>query len=140
MKESIFRKESIEKINSPGQLNRYIRVADPGVWLVLCAVLLLLLGVIVWGIFGSVETAVPAEVKLEAAAAVCYVDAEDAAQVQEGMEIRIGKNTGRIVSTLEGAADENHGAFAAEIEGLEDGSYEASVIIEKIAPVSFVIR
>ncbi len=50
----IFREKSLERVQSPEQLNDYIKVTTPRVWLVLIAVILLLLGVIVWGIFGRV--------------------------------------------------------------------------------------
>ena len=83
MKESIFRKESLEKINSPGQLNRYIRVADSGTWLILAAILVLLLGAVIWGVFGAVETTAPATVVCAEDGCVCWVDA--ASGVQPGM-------------------------------------------------------
>ena len=41
MNDQLFRKKSMEKITSPENLNDYIRVASPGVWMTLCAVILL---------------------------------------------------------------------------------------------------
>ncbi len=55
----IFREKSLERVQSPEQLNDYIKVTTPRVWLVLIAVILLLLGVIVWGIFGRVTVQTP---------------------------------------------------------------------------------
>ena len=49
MEQSLFRKKSLDRISSPEQLNDYLRVTNPTVWVVLGAVILLLLGVIVWG-------------------------------------------------------------------------------------------
>ena len=37
------------------QLNDYIRVATPSVWLVLAALVLLLIGMLAWGALGTVE-------------------------------------------------------------------------------------
>ena len=51
---SIFRQKSLKRISSPEQLNDYIRVTRPSVWLVLAAVILLLAGIIVWSILGTV--------------------------------------------------------------------------------------
>ena len=51
---SIFRKESIDKVSSPEKLDDYIKVTTPNVWLTLIAVMLLLIGAIIWGIFGEV--------------------------------------------------------------------------------------
>ena len=42
MNSQLFRKSSIDRVSSPEQLNSYIRVSNPGVWLVLAAVVLLL--------------------------------------------------------------------------------------------------
>ena len=52
MNENLFRKKSVDRVSSPEQLNDYIRVANPSVWMVLAAVVILLAGVIVLRIFG----------------------------------------------------------------------------------------
>lgn len=51
----IFRKKSIERVSTPEQLNDYIRVTTPSVWVVLAAMTVLLIGMLVWGVFGSVD-------------------------------------------------------------------------------------
>ena len=55
MKEDIFRKKSLEKIQSPEQIDDYVRVITPGLWLVLGAVILLLSAMILWGIMARIE-------------------------------------------------------------------------------------
>lgn len=35
MSDQIFRKKSLDRISSPEQLNDYIRVANPGIWMIL---------------------------------------------------------------------------------------------------------
>ena len=55
MNNSIFREKSVTRVSSPEQLNDYIRVSTPAVWLVLSAMILLLIGVIAWGCFGRLE-------------------------------------------------------------------------------------
>lgn len=54
MNNSIFRQESIDKVSSPEKLDDYIRVTTPSVWLTLIAIILLLTGALIWGIFGEV--------------------------------------------------------------------------------------
>ena len=51
---TIFRQKSIDRISSPEQLHDYIKVSSPGSWIVLTAIIVLLIGVLVWGIFGSI--------------------------------------------------------------------------------------
>ena len=49
----IFRQKSIDKVSSPEKLDNYIKVTTPSVWITLAAILVLLIGAIVWGIFGE---------------------------------------------------------------------------------------
>jgi hypothetical protein len=60
MEQSVFRKESLERVNSPEQLDEYIRVARPSVWLVVGALALLLLGFGIWHVVGSPEVSLTA--------------------------------------------------------------------------------
>ena len=42
MEEQIFRKKSLDRLSSPEQLNDYLHVTSPGIWIVLGAVIFLL--------------------------------------------------------------------------------------------------
>ena len=53
MNNSIFRQKSIDRISSPEKLDDYIRVTTPSVWIVLASIVILLVGTIVWGIWGE---------------------------------------------------------------------------------------
>lgn len=50
----LFREKSLERISTPEQLNDYIKVTTPSVWLVLIAVVVLLVGIMAWSIMGTV--------------------------------------------------------------------------------------
>ena len=52
---SIFREKSLKKVNQPEDLNDYIRVTRPSVWIVLIATVLILIGIIAWMIFGNID-------------------------------------------------------------------------------------
>ena len=54
-KKSVFREKSMERVSSPEQLNDYIRVTTPSIWLVLLGLVILLVGMLTWSIFGRVE-------------------------------------------------------------------------------------
>ena len=47
VRKSLFRKETLDRISSPEQLTDYLRVTNPGIWVVLAAVILLLAGILV---------------------------------------------------------------------------------------------
>ncbi len=54
---SVFRQKSLDRVSSPEQLNDYIRVTTPSVWLVMLALVLLLTGILVWSAVSRVEAA-----------------------------------------------------------------------------------
>ncbi len=56
MSKQLFRQKSMDKITSPEQMNDYIRVSNPSVWMILGAVIVLLIGVCVWGVFGRLDS------------------------------------------------------------------------------------
>jgi hypothetical protein len=60
MKTDLFRKESVEKITSPEDLNSYVKVLNPRVWVILAGIAIAVLGLAffaastgypVWGLF-----------------------------------------------------------------------------------------
>ncbi len=54
MNNGLFRKKSIDRVSSPEKLDDYIRVTTPSVWIALAAMILLLVGAFIWGVFGEV--------------------------------------------------------------------------------------
>ena len=50
----IFNQKSLARISGPEELNDYVRVTTPSVWIVLAAILLLVLGILGWSILGTV--------------------------------------------------------------------------------------
>ena len=50
---SIFREKSLERMSSPEQLDDYIRVTTPSVWMGLLAVVILLAGILAWSMLGT---------------------------------------------------------------------------------------
>ena len=90
MEKQIFRKKSLDRISSPEQLNDYIRVSNPSVWLILGAVLVLVVGALVWGVFGRLDTTVPVCAVSGEDGIVCYIRDADAENVQPGMPVIIG--------------------------------------------------
>ena len=55
MDKNIYREKSIKRVSSPEELNDFIKVARPSLWLAIAAILILLAGMAVWAAFGMVE-------------------------------------------------------------------------------------
>lgn len=72
-KQSLFREKSLEALDSPEALNDYLRVTSPRVWLVLAAVIALLVGAILWGVLGRIDTTRQVAVVTTEKGTSCYV-------------------------------------------------------------------
>lgn len=55
MTKTVFRQSSIDRVQSPEQLNDYIKVSNPSAWVVIIASIILLGSILIWSIFGRVE-------------------------------------------------------------------------------------
>ena len=72
MKERLmFREKSLEKVTSPEQLNDYIKVTRPSVWLILFATIILIVGTLVWAVFGKIQ--VNTETGVKEVAPISYI-------------------------------------------------------------------
>ncbi|NLA27267.1 MAG: hypothetical protein GX878_07730 [Firmicutes bacterium] len=81
----LFRKVAMERVTSPEQLNDYIRVSNPSVWLVLAAILILVGAASVWGIYGTLDTTIDTIGYAENEQVVCYLTEEEFAAVADGV-------------------------------------------------------
>ena len=68
---SVFRRKSLERVTSPEQLNDYIKVTTPSVWLILFATLVLIVGTLFWAVFGKIQ--VNTETGVKETAPINYV-------------------------------------------------------------------
>lgn len=89
MQNKLFKKSSVERFSSPEKLNDYIQVANPSSWMVLAAALALVLGLLVWGIFGELTQSVTFTGVVENGMIRCYVDNLTSSQLEAGMTVDI---------------------------------------------------
>ncbi len=135
MNEKLFREKSLDKIKSPENLNDYIRVTSPAVWLILAAVIILLAGAFIWGIFGKVDTVIKCTAVAENKSIVCEVAD---ARVNEDMKLRVD-GTEYEIESIKVAADKKSVTVTAQAD-LSDGIYDAEIVVESLKPLSFVFN
>lgn len=159
MARSIFRKVSLDRVSNPEQLNDYIRVTNPGVWMILSAVILLLAGVCVWSIFGRLDTTITVGAVTENNQTVCYVKEAEIQKLESGMQVWIGEKAYQIDKISQqpirvddtfaeyllhvGDLSEGEWVYIAELDDIHDENgmiVEAEIVIESIAPMSFVLN
>ena len=126
---NLYRKTSLERIQSPEQLNDYLRVTNPSVWIILAAVALILAGAILWASFAYINSFVTgaAEVK-DGVMTVTFEDEAMAKNVKAGMNVTVGDTSSAIVSV--GRASDGS-LFAQAETALADGTYQVKVSYRK---------
>ena len=139
MNEELFRKKSLDKVKSPENLDDYIRVSNPGVWLLLVSVIILLVGACVWGVFGHIDSTVPASVRIENGQAVCTISEESISSVKVGQMVKFKDQETSIKSIGEKNGKEYVCVLDAE-SSLPDGFYEGKVVVERFKPISFILN
>ena len=93
MKDEIFRKSSINRINSPDVLNEYIKVSSPSVWILIASIIVLLFGTLVWGYFGKIDSTIPLDFVVNNNGGIAIVELDEAKNVKVGMEVEIDNNS-----------------------------------------------
>ena len=142
-KSAIFRKASLESISSPDQLNEYIRVSTPSVWIVLVAMFALLSAVLVWGFTGSLPTTTDAQGVVLEGRAVCFLSPAEIGDVRVGQEAVLtvvggDKYAGRVSSVSE--TPKSLAEIATEVqsdylvEALVEGEFALVVTVEIEGP------
>jgi len=154
---NLFRKKSLERISSPEQLNAYIRVATPSVWLLLSGIVILLAGVCVWGVFGHMDTTLTAVAVAEDGMMTAYVREADIASVKAEAVVTVDGDIVKIwaIDDQPVQVDESFSEYARHVGGLQqgewvyavkldvncpDGIYIAQIVIDSVSPMSFVLN
>ncbi len=154
---TIFREKSVQRVSSPEELNDYIRVTTPGTWLTLAAVGVLLAGFIVWGAAGTLETKMDTAAVANAGTVVCYIPEAEIAAVAPGDAVRVNNEEFTVaqISAQPSAVDGSFPAYALRVGSLAagewvyeaildgslpDGVYTASVVTDRVSPISFLFN
>ena len=158
---SIFTEKAENKLRSPDDLDDYVRVTNPSVWVVLAACISLVIGLLVWGILGSVYTSVAATGVVVNDKAMCFLSADDVAKVDEGdvatvdgVQMKVADvasipmsrdeaddvlPSDYLASTLIAGDWVYQVTFDGDISQLDRGvPLTVSIVVERIAPISLI--
>ena len=156
MENSIFRKESLDRVNSPEELNSYLRTTKPPVWIALAAVCLLLVGALVWGSLAKLETKARGVVLSQNGACVCYVSQRDVSAVAAGTVVRVEEQTCRVAAVSPDAVDARGvmSDYCMALAGFQtgeyvyaltldkpmgEGSFPCVIVLDSVSPISFLL-
>ena len=156
MDNNIFRKKSIDRVTNPEQLNDYIKVSNPSVWIILVAIIVLLTGVCAWGYLGRLESKVAVPCEVFNGEFKAYVKESEIDKISEGLTIKVKDKEAKIEKinckainakdNLDeymmhlGNIDEDWVFVVKGKIALEEGIYLGEIITERIAPMTFVLN
>ena len=157
MNKQLFKKSNMEKVSSPEQLQDYVKVANPGLWMVISAIVILLVGVIAWGLIGKIDTTVSTAIVTDCGKTVIYIGESDVEKLAIGMTVRsegkeykitdIAKEPIKVDESLTDYAIHASGltvgewVYVVSIDGKHpEGIQKADIVIESISPISFVLN
>ena len=133
----LYRKGSLDRIQSPEQLNDYLRVTEPSVWVLLTAVILLLAGLLIWGSVTYIDSVATGSAEVvEGSLTLRFDRPADAEAVETGMTVQIGETSAQILSL----GQDEQGRFALARVDLPDGRYEASVRYRQTQLLKLIFR
>ena len=159
---SIFNMKATEKLRSPDDLDKFVRVTNPSVWAVLVAFVALLAGLLMWGFLGSVTTSVSATGVVVDGRAMCFLEADDAAKVSVDDVANVGGERMKVagVSDVPLSRAEAHDVLAndylvsslvkgdwayqvtfdGDVADLREGvPITVGITVERIAPVDLIL-
>ena len=129
MDDTIFRKKSLDKISSPASLGDYLHVTNPSVWMILAAVVVLLIGMLVWASTANIDSYAYGTAQVENGnMRVTFDDPQAAGNVESGLTVVVGETQSTVTGV---GTDEAGKTFASASTTLADGSYPAKVLLRQ---------
>ena len=130
--------ESVRRISSPEQLNDYLKVTSPKIWLLLIAIVLLVASLLLWSGFTTVESyATGSGYAVGGDIVVTFSDAEKASKVKAGMEMEIGDVHAEVLTV---GANENGKTVAFAQANILDGLYEVRIGYSTTQVISMLLN
>lgn len=153
---NLFRDKSLAQFTSPEQLNDYIQVIHPSLILFLMAIISLLVGVIIWGYLGSINSEEKVTSYVNNSSIHAYLQAADASELSIESVILVGEKEYSITSVSTAAkagmilnedelamyklsSDDLVVALIGETD-LPNGVYEATVIMKRMRPIDLILN
>lgn len=96
MKKQLYREKSMDRVSSPEQLDGYIQVVNPGIWLVIGAILVFLVSVVLWSVIGTLDVTIQIKGYSDGTSVYCFLDEAEIEAVRAGMDAYIGNEHGKV--------------------------------------------
>ena len=159
-KNNLFRQQAIENITPPEKIGLFIKIASPSVLTIVLATSLFTISLIIWSISYKIDTIIPIGAICENGYTNCFLNESDFEKLKntKNPNIIINETTytiKKIDNTAQKIDRENFsyamhksrikpGDWAFKIDlatkNLEDGTFSAWLVTNKIAPISYIFN
>ena len=89
MPDQIFSDKAMQKLKTTDDLEQYVQITTPGVWIVLGAAASLLIGLIIWAFWGTAATTVETRAAMLDGKMCCFLPADEYQLVRVGDPVYI---------------------------------------------------
>lgn len=158
-KETIFRQKSVDRVSSPEQLDNYLKVTSPSVWLVLIGIIIILVAAIIWSAYGRLNTYTSVGCAIEEKVAYCYVKEEESSKIEKGMFVEVpSKDVKFEITNIDSAGINIPDSYAylqhlvgvtsndyviilyGKCEDVDNGYYAGKVMTDSVSPLTFILN
>ncbi len=126
------------RITSPEQLNDYLKVTSPKIWVLLTAVVLLVVGLLLWSGFTTIESYATGSARaVGGELTVTFDDPAKASRVQAGMQVEVGDVRAEVLTV---GTDGSGNLVASARANIPDGSYDVRVGYKTTQVISMLLN
>ena len=130
--------QDVRRMSSPEQLNDYLKVTSPKIWLLLAAVVLLIGGLLLWSGFTTIESyATGSAHAVGGELVVTFDDPAKASKVQPGMELEVGDVDTEVLTV---GVDADGNPVASARANIPDGMYTVRVGYKTTQVISMLLN
>lgn len=158
MANQIFRKKSLKRLEQNDDLNAYVKVVHPAIWISLIVIVTLLVGYMIWGFLGRIEIKVVGVGEVKDNELTNYIKKDYFSDVKVDQTIKFADKSCKITAISPDPVEVTPTAFSdylirlggltigeyvyeckANIE-IDDGCYITQTITDIVAPLPYVFR
>ena len=129
--------QNVRRISSPEQLNDYLKVTNPKIWILLAAVVLFIAGFLAWGSITSIESYATGTARaVGGELTVTFDDSTKASNVKPAMEMEVGDMQVEILTV---GTDADGKPIASAQARIPDGLYSVRVGYKATQVISMLL-
>lgn len=138
MDNKLFREKSVKKLSSPENLDEYLRVTTPAMWVILIGIMVGVIGLYIWSYFMAINSYAYGDgVVRNGILTVTYEDNNTAQYVKDDMDVIIGGVRMPIDSI---GKDDNGKIISVSKTDFPDGDYAAKASYKQTRMISMLFN